>query len=123
MNPLKTSQHRRLRWLIADLKLELALLRLARKYRPDQPRDDRGRWVDEGATDISAARRTLPIVREFGKMTVREFVSRYCEAKVNRELPGQFENMTITDIWNIARGGDARAKTCLKLLNSGRFRT
>lgn len=32
----------------------------ARKYDPNQPRDDRGRWVDEGGrgnTDFSAARR------------------------------------------------------------------
>jgi hypothetical protein len=55
-------------------------------------------------------------------MTAREFVSRYCEAKINRELPGEFENVTIKDIWNIARGGEARAKTCLKLITSGRFR-
>jgi hypothetical protein len=29
-----------------------------------------------------------------------------------RELPDEFENLTITDIWNIAKGGDARARTC-----------
>ena len=63
-----------------------------------------------------------PIVKEFGKWTARQFVSQYCEAKINRELPGQFEYMTISDIWNIAKGGDARARTCLKLLNSNEYR-
>jgi hypothetical protein len=74
------------------------------------------------AHHVSAARKPPPIVKEFGKRTAREFASRYCEARINRELPGQFEDMTISDIWNIAKGGDARARTCLKLLNSGRFR-
>ena len=29
------------------LKLEFALRRIEHKYRPDQPRDERGRWVDD----------------------------------------------------------------------------
>jgi hypothetical protein len=53
-----------LRWLIADLKLEMAVRRLARKYRPDQSRDDQGRWVGEGRTGdvrkiLSTARRLI----------------------------------------------------------------
>jgi hypothetical protein len=60
--------------LVAELKFHLALRRFSRKYREDQPRDDRGRWVDDpngnqadgsydhsdsddSATDFSAARR------------------------------------------------------------------
>ena len=124
--------------LVKDLKIDLALRRLRHKYSPDQPRvpagnSDGGQWTDgggEGAgkdgrqpvaaaemTEFSAARKGVPaIVKEFGKWTARQYVSRYCEAKVNRELPGEFEDMTIADIWNIAKGGDARARTCMKLM-------
>jgi hypothetical protein len=64
-----------LKSLVAQLQWQLALRRFARKYRPDQPRDDRGRWVDEGrprdppadAIEVSAARKVPSIVREFGK--------------------------------------------------------
>jgi hypothetical protein len=105
---------------------------LARKagFDPVQPRDEQGRWTDTGggegggdmlSTELGSARKIPPIVKEFGKWTAREFVSRYCEAKVNRELPREFETMTIADIWNIARGGDARTRTCMKLLQP-RFR-
>src|SRR3954463_8245500 len=43
-----------LRHDFAKLKLEYELRRFEEKYRPDQPRDERGRWVEDGsATDIS----------------------------------------------------------------------
>ena len=56
MSELKAERlaYRQLRWLIADLKLELMLRRLGRKYRANQPRDDRGRWIGHGPMDISA---------------------------------------------------------------------
>ena len=38
----------RLRWLVKDLKIDLAIRRL--KYRPDQARDELGRWTDEGGS-------------------------------------------------------------------------
>jgi hypothetical protein len=38
----------RLKRVLADLKFDLALLRFARKYRPDQLRDDHGRFANEG---------------------------------------------------------------------------
>ncbi|MEX1083799.1 MAG: hypothetical protein WEC82_05720 [Xanthobacteraceae bacterium] len=42
-----------MRWLVADLKFDLTLRRLARKYSPDQPRvprgdPDGGQWTDGG---------------------------------------------------------------------------
>jgi len=102
-------------------------------FNPDQPRDDHGKWTDSGrdagkdgddrgqSDEISASKKA-EIVRQFGKWTARQFISRYCRASINREMPGEFENVTIADIYDIAKGGDARARTCLKLLNSGRFR-
>jgi hypothetical protein len=111
-----------LRHDFTKLKLEYELRRFQRKYSPSQPRvpagnPDGGQWTSgNGLTELSAARKIPPIVKEFGRWTARQYVSRYCEAKVNRELPGQFENVTIADIWNLARGGDARARTCMKLM-------
>lgn len=56
------------------------------------------------------------------KLSVREFVSRFCQGSINRELPKEFENLSIADVLDIAKGGDARARKCYKLLNEPRFR-
>jgi len=135
MNSIEpSSNHRRLRWLIADLKLDLAIRRFARKYSPDQPRDDQGRWTDgsdgarvqdENATDeqiVLAASRGGGIPSKLWNLTVRQFVSRYCEGRINRELPGQFDNVTLSELLELRKGGDAAAEKCYKLLNQSRFR-
>jgi len=120
----------RVRIMLADVKFELALRALGRKYSQDQPRvpagsPDGGQWTSGGgdaqSTDISAARKA-DIVRQFGKWTARQFISRYCKGSINREMPGEFENATIAEIYDIAKGGDARARACLKLLKQDRFR-
>jgi len=54
--------------------------------------------------------------------TVRQFVSKYCRGSINSELPGQFEGVTIGDMLAMAKGGDAAARTCAKLLKEPRFR-
>jgi len=54
--------------------------------------------------------------------TVRQFVARYCKGDINRELPGQFENVTIGDLIDLAKGGDAAARKCKKFLEQPRFR-
>jgi hypothetical protein len=123
----RESAHLAFRHEVSKLRLDFELLRFALKgrkggFNPDQPRDDHGRWTDGAPTDVSAVKKLPPIVEEFGKWTVRRYVSQKCRASVNSELPSEFENMTITDIWNIARGGDARAKTCLKLLQRREYR-
>jgi len=41
------ASHERVRMELAEVKFALALRRISHKYRPDQPRDDRGRWVDD----------------------------------------------------------------------------
>jgi hypothetical protein len=42
----------RLRWLVRDLKIDLAIRRLRLKYgyNPDQPRDELGKWTDTGGS-------------------------------------------------------------------------
>jgi len=49
-------------------------------------------------------------------------VSTYCKGTINRELPSQFEDVTIGDLLKLAQGGDAAARTCAKLLKEPRFR-
>jgi HK97 family phage portal protein len=131
-----------------------------RKYRPDQARDDAGRWTDEGGGDEDAGREItftigtgtarphaqepgaahdeenasdpasllVPTAKRGGfakevlNYTVRKFVSSYCKGSINRELPGQFEDLTISDVLDLAKGGDRAAKTCAKLLREPRFR-
>jgi hypothetical protein len=122
---------------VATLRVEWELLKFALRgrkagFNPTQPRDDHGRWTNGGDSnsgqaanadddesrviEVSAKKNVPSIVKEFGKWTARQYVSKYCQGSVNRELPGEFQDMTIADIWNIAKGGDARARTCLKLM-------
>ena len=60
--------------------------------------------------------------KEVMKYTVRQFVSSYCKGDINRELPKDFEDYTLEDLADIAKGGDARARKCQKLLKQERFR-
>jgi hypothetical protein len=117
-------------------------------FRPDQPRvpagsPGGGRWTDgggvgsgqpengdsngsesigRGSSVIFAARRRGGIARELLTLTVRQFVSQYCRARINRELPSEFEDVTIADVIELARGGDRAARTCIKLLERPRYR-
>ena len=124
----------RLRWQIACLAFKAAAerfetlrrageaQRLHAKYDPNQPRDELGRWTDAGGSnEFSSARRTAPI-RQFAKWSAKQFISTFCQARINREFPKEFEDLSIQDIIDIARGGDARARKCLKLLNRGDYR-
>jgi len=45
-----------LKGLVVELRWQLALRRFSRKYRPDQLRDDRGRFADEGGLREALAR-------------------------------------------------------------------
>jgi len=107
---------------------------LTRKYRPDQARDEIGRWTEEGdgadpaesiadnANAIPVARRSGGLPRAVWKETVRQFVSARCKASINRELPGQFEDIEIGELLELARGGDRAARTCVKLLERQKYR-
>ncbi|MEQ1731852.1 MAG: hypothetical protein ABL982_26055, partial [Vicinamibacterales bacterium] len=122
----------------------------AKKYREDQARDDGGRWENEGGgdggdseTDNTTGQpstdeedpeeRDPNIIQVAGKgkagipkavydWTVRQFVSTYCKGTINSQLPGQFEGTTIQDLLDMAKGGDAAARKCQKLLTQQRFR-
>ena len=119
--------------------LEEGASELSRKYRPDQARvpggqTGGGQWTSDGsAADNSELTpsdpNVIPVARKPGGLpravwdkTVRQFVSQYCKASINRELPGQFEDVTIGDLLDLARGGDRAARTCVKLLERGKYR-
>jgi len=60
------ADHERVRIELADVKFALALRRIFHKYSPDQPRDDRGRWTEDGqgtsgagSTNVSSGRTRL----------------------------------------------------------------
>ena len=115
------------------------------KYRPDQPRDDHGRWTGDGAGDqqgdeevpteagdgepslLPAAagggrRGRAGIAKEVLEWTVQKFVSSYCKAEIKEVLPGQFLDMTLGEVLEMAKGGDKAARACKKLLERQRFR-
>lgn len=99
---------------------------LQAKFDPAQPRDAFGRWTDVGAPfgkapDGTSIFTTAGIPESEHKSTVQSFVSRYCNAGIRAEMPGQFLGATIQDVMELARKGDAAARTCLKLLSRGRF--
>lgn len=62
------------------------------------------------------------IPRTLWRLTVRQFVSTYCRGSINRELPRQFDDISISELFEIAKGGDSAARTCAKLLKEQRFR-
>jgi hypothetical protein len=62
------------------------------------------------------------IVKELWKLTVRQFVSQYCKGSIREVLPGEFDDLSIADVMDLAKGGDKRARTCKKLLERQRFR-
>ncbi|MGL4441137.1 MAG: hypothetical protein ACRCUE_17910, partial [Bosea sp. (in: a-proteobacteria)] len=97
---------------------------------PDQPRvpagqtgggqwgsgDGGGDTIDDGRFDVAGG-----FDSEQREMTASAFASAFCRGQVRREIPGQFENMLIGDVMKLARGGDAAARKCLKILGRERF--
>ena len=116
---------------------------LLRKYRPDQPRvpagqSDGGQWTngdgdgagagasgsnpDDPNVILAAGGKTGGIPRALYHWTVQQFFSKYCKGYVKHELPGELKEMSIGDMLELAKGGDAAAKRCKKLLEQSRFR-
>ncbi|MEQ1672977.1 MAG: phage portal protein, partial [Hyphomicrobium sp.] len=62
------------------------------------------------------------VAKALWKLTIRQFVSQYCKGEINRELPDELSDLSIEDVFDLAKGGDARARKCQKLINQGRFR-
>lgn len=91
-----------------------------------------GQWTTESGESVvpvadrpgdrRGGRRGGGLPQAVWNFTVRQFVSRYCRASINRELPGQFQDLTIGELLDIARGGDRAARTCVKLLQRNEYR-
>ncbi len=124
----------------SDADLEL-------RYSPDQPRvaagnSDGGQWTDGegGLGSIAAGLQDdlLPgtgeglvggLIRLAGgfakdqlKMSVQAFASGHCQGRVFRRLPSQFLGMLISQVMSLAKGGNAAARSCIKILGQDRFR-
>ena len=138
----------RLRHEHAGLQLDLATLKLQhalrRKYRSEQPRvpagnSDGGQWTDEGgqsriaprlpaSEDVRQERDRVRTIIAGGfepdqlNLTVQDFSSRYCRGSIQREIPGQLKELTISDLMAAAQSGDIAARKCLKILKQDRFR-
>ncbi len=82
--------------------------------------------VPPGEVDATSSRSLIEIAGGFSSsdrgMSVRDFIAANCKARIQRELPGQFLDSTIQEVMDLARRGDASARTCLKLLGRGKYR-
>ena len=112
---------------------------LRQKFRADQPRvpggqSGGGQWTDGGGGGQDDEADSAPnLVHQIGRkpggvkkelwtLTVRQFVSKFCTQSVTEVLPGEFYEVTIGEVMDLAKGGDARARTCKKLLERQKYR-
>ena len=54
--------------------------------------------------------------------TARTFIGRCCEGGINREFPGEYYDVTLSQIKADSKAGNASARKAYKLLNDSRFR-
>jgi hypothetical protein len=113
------------------LQLEHALNQQAwlKAYNPNQPRlpagqTGGGRWTSDFSTAEPAPNRfadLLRIAHHFNKeelsMSVEEFIALKCQARIYRVLPREFLELTISETLSMAKNGNAKAKSCIKLLD------
>jgi HK97 family phage portal protein len=110
---------------------------LSHKYRPDQPRvpagqPGGGQWTSDGGNGENGAgsnvvlaaggRRRGGVPKALYDWTVRQFVATYCKGSIREVLPGQFEDVTIKELFDLAQSGDRAAQTCKKLLERSKYR-
>jgi hypothetical protein len=127
---------------LVRVRLELSFWRLRaalRPYNPDQPRmpaghTDGGQWVDDGSAPLPIAEFGEPsspaqervrlaggVDKERLGMKVQSFVSAHCKGSIRAVLPRQFLPSTIADVMQVAKRGDAAARTCLKVLSRDQY--
>ena len=98
---------------------------------------DGGRWTDEGGGGSiegegeserprtpSTARTILAgwFTSDDLNLTVQEFTAKNCLGSIHRRLPREFYGMAIAEVMAERDAGNARAKTCLKLLGRDDYR-
>ena len=115
----------------AGHKLLRSLKRLERwfyasKFSPDQPRapagaPDGGQWISDGA-EAAIIELIAGITLEQMDMSVQGFISAFCKGSINEVLPSEFLEEKIGTVSNLAKSGDAAARTCMKLLSRGEYR-
>jgi hypothetical protein len=133
------SSFQRREWLSTASAIILALGAenpdLDRRYRADQPRDETGKWAfDGGRRRRSSSGRThsesisegLTIASAFSpeerELTVEIFRAAFCKGGTKGVWYNDFNNWTIADLERRAQTGDAKARTCIKLLSRPEYR-
>jgi hypothetical protein len=113
-----------------SLMLRREALRLRLKYDPAQPRipagqPGGGQWAGAGggaASGETEFRLAGSLEKIDPDTNIGQFIAKNCQAKIHREMPGQFYDMTIGEMLALRNTGDRAADTCYKLLDRGRFR-
>jgi len=96
------------------------------KFSADQPRapagsPEGGQWISDGSGD-PIIELIAGITSEQMDMSVQSFVSAFCKGSINEVLPSEFLDEKIGSVAKLAKAGDAKAKSCMKLLGRERFR-
>ena len=117
----------------------------AKRYNPDQLRipagqGGGGRWTDAfanlpyrpgagslgdqrpAAGSIDQVQLATSFTNDQKLMTVGDFIAQNCAAGVNRVLPGQLRDLKIEKVLEMAKRGDAAARSCIKLLDRPEYR-
>lgn len=120
----------RMNYAVALVREAMGDYRRKANFNPGQPRvpagqPEGGQWTQVGGgignTDnrVRVAGGIDP--GQYG-MSVQDFVSQNCKAGIYSVLPSQFLDLKIGEVIDIAKGGDAAARRCLKLITQQRFR-
>ena len=107
-------------------------------YDPDEPRipagnPSGGEWSDEddggagagadaGTPSEGAATAAEKPIQVAQAQTCQDFIVANCKASILRIFPGQFLNMTVDQVNQLADQGDADARTAKKLLSRREYR-
>ena len=101
---------------------------LGNEHWRNQPRvragnEDGGQWTTGGESGTSEPRvEPIGLKDHPADMTVRDFISKYCEGRVTRIIGDNYLTMTLGEIIDAAKNRDQGARTCKKLLERGEYR-
>jgi hypothetical protein len=118
------------RFLRALDRAKAALALEERRHNPDQPRvpagqSGGGQWTSGGGGGGTAVEGSFDIAAGFDRNDTRnaaDFISRHCNAGILQVFPGEFLGKTLGEIMTMAKSGDAKARTCVKLLDRKKYR-
>lgn len=132
-SPTRTAHLRHLSYLAAERFL-VSLTRAELEtclYNPDQPRvpagqPGGGQWGDGSGNEQNDKVLEIDLIGNFTRdqrgMTGQAFMSKYCSGRIRSVFPSEFADVKIGEIEALAKSGDARARTCIKLFSRPAYR-